>query len=405
MSADDLQDVEERRRAARALLLHPLLTAEGKHGDDFRLVRRHQSELTKMFAGDLRYRLHVAPTVARLFKPGVGRDSTRPLYRRSGATFSPRTYALLCLTIAALTRCRSQLLVDELVQQVRSAAVDAGIEVDLDAISDRRALHAALWQLIGLGVLRERDGDLEHWADQRTQSLLDVRRDLLALLVSAPMGAMRSADDVLAPSSLPSAIGGARVAIRRQLLESPSLTSADLSDEHAEWWRRNRNRERDWYDTRFGLSLELRTEGAAVIDPDGAFTDEHFPGADKTRQLALLVLERLVDTVLSAHGEPSTSADGDVRGWRPLLSTEAERAAHRVRDQWHSRLRRDQQDDPGEAISAAFDVLRRFGLIRRQGDLVLVHPAAARYSPQVAIAEASATGERSLFDITTDDED
>ena len=47
MSAVDSQDVAERQRAAKALLLHPLLTAEGTHGPDFRLVRRHQGELTK----------------------------------------------------------------------------------------------------------------------------------------------------------------------------------------------------------------------------------------------------------------------------------------------------------------------------------------------------------------------
>ncbi len=386
-------------------MLHPLLTAEGPHGSEFRLVRRHQSDLTRMFAADLGYRLHVAPTAARLFKTGLGRDSSRPLRRVSGAPFTPRHYALLCLTIAALTRCRGQLLIDELVQQVRSAAVDAGIEVDLDAVVERRALHAAIVRLIDLGVLSERDGDLDHWADQHTQSLLDVRRDLLALLVSAPLGTARTVEDVLAPAVLPSAVGGARLRTRRQLLESPLLTVDDLTDEHAEWWRRNRNRERDWYDSRFGLTLELRAEGAAVIDPRNDFTDESFPGADKTRQLALLILEGLVASARGGADEQELERSQDQqRGWRVLLDREADLIAHRVRDAWHSRLRRDQRDDPSAAVAAAYDVLVRFGLVRRDGDLVLVHPAAARYAPRVALADRGATGERSLFDTADDDE-
>ena len=68
----DPQDVAERQRAARTLMLRPLLTADGPHADDFRLVRRHQGELVKMFAEGLGYRLAVDPSSARLFKAGLG---------------------------------------------------------------------------------------------------------------------------------------------------------------------------------------------------------------------------------------------------------------------------------------------------------------------------------------------
>ncbi|AXH96042.1 TIGR02678 family protein [Ornithinimicrobium avium] len=394
-TAIDPQDLAERQRAARALMLRPLLTAHGPDADDLRLVRRHQGELTKMFAEGLGYRLQVDPTSARLYKAGLGADPTRPLRRRSGAPFTPRAYAFLCLTVAALTRARSQLLVDELVQQVRSAAVDAGMEVDLDGVADRRSLHAALLVLVGHGVLRERDGDLEHWVDQRTQSLLDVRRDLLGQLVSAPLSAARSPGEVLEQAALPSAVGGARRETRRRLLESPLLTLEELPEEHAEWWRRNRNRERDWYDSRFGLQLELRAEGAVLVDPDDGFTDESFPGADKTRQLALLVLERLADTVASGGG-------GDDRAWRAIPSTTALDQSLEVHRTWIDRLRRDQREDPDGAVRDALEVLVRFGLVRRDGAQLLVHAAATRYAPQVTLAEASTTGERSLFDDTGD---
>lgn len=401
-AAVDPQDLAERQRAARALMLRPLLTAHGPGADDLRLVRRHQGELTKMFAEGLGYRLQVDPTSARLYKAGLGADPSRPLRRRSGAPFTPRAYAFLCLTVAALTRARSQLLVDELVQQVRSAAVDAGMDVDLDGVADRRALHAALLVLVGHGVLRERDGDLEHWVDQRTQSLLDVRRDLLGQLVSAPLSAVRSPAEVLEQAALPSAVGGARRATRRRLLESPLLSLEELPAEHAEWWRRNRNRERDWYDSRFGLQLELRAEGAVLVDPEDGFTDESFPGADKTRQLALLVLERLADTAASGGGQVG---DGQGGAWRAIPSTTALDQAHQVHRTWADRLRRDQREDPDGAVRDALDVLVRFGLVRHEGAQLLIHAAATRYAPQVTLAESSSTGERSLFDDSGDSGD
>lgn len=394
----DPQDLAERQRAARAVMLHPLLTADGPGGEDLRLVRRHQGELTKMFAEGLGYRLQVDPTSARLFKTGLGPDPSRPLRKRSGAPFTPRAYALLCLTLAALTRARSQLLVDELVQQVRSAAVDAQVAVDLDGVADRRALHAALLVLVRLGVLRERDGDLEHWVEQRTQSLLDVRRDLLGLLVSAPLSAASGPDDLLHRAALPSAVGGARVATRRQLLESPIMTVADLDDQHAEWWSRNRNRERDWYDTRFGLHLELRSEGAVAVDPEDEFTDDRFPGADKTKQLALLILEELVDAASLSGVERDDGA------WRGVPGQVALARADSVHTRWVDRLRRDQREDPAGAVREAIGVLERFGLARRADDHLLIHAAAARFAPLVTLVEARATGEQSLFDAPSEED-
>ena len=402
--AQDPQETAERVRAARALLATPLITSRGSQSEELRLVRRHQGELTRMFADGLGYRLHVDPAAARLFKTGLGHDATRPLRRRSRAPFTPRAYALLCLTLAALTRSKGQLLVDELVMQVRSAAVDAGVEVDLDSTSDRRALHAALVVLVRLGVLHERDGDLEHWADQRTQSLLDVHRDVLTLIVAAPLSSARSAEDLLDQVALPSAAGGARIAIRRRLLESPVLTVADLTDDQAEWWGRNRNRERDWFRDRFGLELELRAEGAIAIDPDDELTDEPFPGNGGTRQLALLVLEALADRARAGGGD-EREGEARARVWRGIPESEALDVARRVLAQWVDGLRRDQRENPEGAVREALDLLRAMGVVRcdTATGLLLVHAAATRYAARAVLADASTSGERSLFDVSDED--
>lgn len=407
-ASDDVQDLEERRTAARALIAHPLISKGGPHDDELRLIRRHRVALTRFFAEALGYRLTVEPVGARLFKPGLGSDGTRPLLRRSKAPFTPRMYALLVLTLAALTRSRTQLLVDELVAAVRAAAVEADIAVDLDAIGDRRALHAALTVLVTLGALSERDGDLEHWAEKHTQSLLDVNRDVLGLLVSAPLGAARSRDDLLEPPPVPSAAGGARIAIRRRLLESPVLTTDELPADHAEWWRRNRNREREWFHDQFGLELELRSEGALAIDRHDELTDVDFPGRGKTSHLALLVLEALVEEVRPTGAPFDLARDSQAgeNGSGPWHALAADRVAHTaaaVVADWAAGLRKDQRENPETAAREALDLLVSVGLLRRApADAAgewLLHAAAARYRPVAEILAPSNSGEPSLFDI------
>lgn len=426
VAPEDVQDEHERRLAIRALLRRPLMPVGHGYDDDLRLIRRHRLALTRFFSEALGYRLTVDPAGARLFKAGLGRDSSRPLLRGKAAVpFTPRAYALLTLTIAALTRTKSQLLVDELVAAVRTTAVEAGIDVDLDMLGERRALHAALLALVRFGALSERDGDLEHWAEDRTQSLLDVHRDVLGLLVAAPLSTMATVDDLLAPARISSAAGGARIATRRRLVESPILTTSDLAPDHAEWWARNRNRERDWLLDQLGLSLELRSEGALALDPDEELTDVEFPGRGRTSHLALLLLEALVDELRPtasvgavARGDtlPAPGADSDGRGaWWPVPRRRIEAVARPIVAHWSSGLRRDQREDPAAAVAESLRLLASVGLVRlaphagpddrpdsqpsRDVELWEVHAAACRYRPVAQLAQASDTGEASLFDL------
>lgn len=117
-AAPDLLAEADIRSAARSLLRTPLLHSD-RHPDEFALVRRHQGELVRLFADGLGYRLVVEPGLARLFKSGLGPDSSRGLRRRNDTPFTPRRYALLALTLAALTQSRRQVMIDELVSGVR----------------------------------------------------------------------------------------------------------------------------------------------------------------------------------------------------------------------------------------------------------------------------------------------
>lgn len=393
-AAPDLLAEADVRTAARALLRQPLIHSD-RHPDELALVRRYRDELTRLFGDGLGYRLVVEPGLARLYKTGLGSDASRGLRRRNNSLFTPRRYALLALTLAALTRARRQVMVDELVAGVRSAAVDAGIDLDLDNITERRALHSALVALVDLGVITERDGDLEHWAERRTDSLLDVHRDRLAVLVSAPISSSSGPHDLLAVASVPSAAGGARVALRRALAEQPVLSTDDLTEEQRGWWRRNREREREWFRRFLGLDLELRAEGAVAVDPAGDLTDVVFPGTGSVRHFALLLLAELVETARAETGDN----DLDGHAWTRLASSTARAAADRVFVAWHRGLRKDHRADRDGAYHDAVRLLVDVSLVRLDDGAVLVHAAAARYAPRPEfVTSAGPTGERSLFE-------
>lgn len=391
--AVDLGAEAEVRTAARSLMRRPMLCPGTGVDDELRLVRRHRTELQRLFADGLGYRLVVEPGVVRLVKAGLGRDDTRPLRRRSGTSFTPRGYALLALTLAALTRLRAQLMIDELVAEVRSAAADAGLDVDLDTVPDRRALHGALLALCDLGILTERDGDLEHWAEQQTLSLLDVHRDRLALLVAAPLSGCQSPDEVIHQMAVPSAVGGARVAVRRRLAERPVMSVAELSQEQAEWWKRNRHREKEWFRTRFGLELELRREGAMAIDPEGELTDEAFPAGGSARHFALLLLEAVVNDQRAVHGRQLAGTE-----WQPVPTETVRRLGAEVFRTWSAGFKKAHRENVDLLFTEAFAVLEGSGLVRQEPGRLLVHAAAARYATRPALVESAATGERSLFD-------
>ncbi|MGV1004980.1 MAG: TIGR02678 family protein [Candidatus Nanopelagicales bacterium] len=392
-AAPDLLAEADVRTAARALLRNPLLHGD-RQPEAFGLVRRHQDELVRLFADGLGYRLVVEPGLARLFKTGLGADSSRGLRRRNEALFTPRRYAMLALALAALSQSRRQVMVDELVAGVRSAAVDAGLDIDFDSIHERRALHSALVALVDLGVLSERDGDLEHWAERRTESLLDVYRDRLAVLVVPPLGACERPEDVLEVTSVPSAAGGARVAVRRRLSEQPVLSASDLSDAQRGWWVRNREREREWFQRWLGLELEIRAEGAVAIDAGGDLTDLPFPAAGSAKHFALLLLAELVDILRAAEGRALAST-----AWGRLAASTARAAGDRVFAAWGKGLRREHQEDPDAAYEEALTILAAVGLLRTDEGGVLVHAAAARYAPRPELLRASAAGgQKSLFE-------
>lgn len=395
--ATDLREAAERRRAIRALLARPLLHGTGSQADeqiseDLRLVRRHKEAITAELAEGLRYRLIVEPAGARLVKAGLGRDGSRPLRRPtkgsgSRRAFTPRAYALLMVALAVISRSGSQLLLGELVGEIRSAAAEVNLDVDLDAIADRRLLHAVLLVLTDYGVLAERDGNLDGWAENGTaQSLLDVSAERLALLLAVPLSAGRTVSDILDAPPLSSAAGGARIAIRRRLTESPILTTSELDPGHQDWWTKSRNKQVDWFERVLGLELELRAEGALAIDPDEELTDEAFPGTGTERRSALLVAARLVEQV---RGQALGAALA-VRTWSPVEAAVLRACVEDVLGNYGATLKKQYAGEPAALEAEVTAVLARMGLLRRAGeDSWELHAAAARYAVTTTVKPAA----------------
>ncbi|MGC0379040.1 TIGR02678 family protein [Streptomyces sp. SAI-229] len=296
-SAHDVALAAERRTAARLLLAHPLVTSTGPHSDTFPLVRRHADWLAQRFQQVFGYRLLVEASYARLFKAGLGPDSGHRLERPStGTPFTPRTYAYLALALSVLVTAPEQLLLSQLVADLRAAAVDAGIEItDTGRQAERRTLAAALRQLVDWGVLVETEGQVTAVAEERDgEALLTVDRDLARAVVAGPLAQSRDGADLVRRAADPG-FGGPRTYVRRRLVETPVVHLDDLTDAEREWLRTRQRREAQAFSELLGLEAEIRAEGIALIDTDDDLTDLHLPGTGTVAQAALLLVERLVE--------------------------------------------------------------------------------------------------------------
>ncbi|MFC7533854.1 TIGR02678 family protein [Actinoplanes sp. GCM10030250] len=296
----DIALATERRRAVRTLLAAPLLLPSG---EDFALVRRHAEWLKGWFGNFLGYRLVVEAGFARLFKPGLGPGAGRPLLRATGP-FTPRMYAYLTLATAVLLTCPEQVLLSQLVADIRAAAAEAGIELDdAQRPAERRALGAALRQLVQWTALQEEQGTVSGYAeDDQAEAMLTVNRDIAAHLPATPPGRAGDPADFLRYAADPGP-GGARHAVRRRLVETPVVHVDDLTAAERAWLRREQRRDEQSYLMYAGLQAELRAEGAALLDPDDDLSDVSFPGSGTVAQAALLAVGALVERLRPDPGQ------------------------------------------------------------------------------------------------------
>jgi uncharacterized protein (TIGR02678 family) len=366
----------ERRTAIRLLLRQPLVTV-ASHPDEFPLIRRHADELARQFGQVLGYRLTVEPGFARLHKAGLGRDAGRRLERGSGASFTPRTYAYLALALAALVTAPEQLLLSEVVARTRAAAAEAGIDLgEPNRMSERRALVAALKQLMTWRVLAEDEGSVDSYAgDDEADALLTVDREIARRLMSGPVSQAMAPNDLIDKAADPGE-AGPRHRVRRLLIETPVVYTDELTEEERDWLRRSQRREQRILEEFAGLRAEIRAEGIALIDPEQELTDTQFPGTGTVAWAALLLVGKLVAELTPADGTASIMIpSGRVEEHLRILAEEH-------RGAWSREL----AESPALLTEAVLDLLHRMRLIRPASSSDSgweLTAAAARYAPEV----------------------
>ncbi len=266
----------ERRRALRALLRTPLLTAFGENSEEYVLVRRHMTWLKQWLAKFPAWTLRVEQDVARLRKtPPDTHDDTRGATDvTTGIPFSKRKYALLCLLLAALERSDRQTTLRHIMEAVNEfIAADpslqaAGLAFDAAGYDQRRDLMHAIRLLLDCGLLRE--------VDSASDVLYEIHRSMLAVVLNVSHGA-------------PAADAGTTIRARlvRALLDDPVLYFEDLSSEERKYFVTHGSYLLRQIHEATGLIPEVRGEGAAMVDDAGDLADtELFEEADVLEWLA-----------------------------------------------------------------------------------------------------------------------
>jgi uncharacterized protein (TIGR02678 family) len=284
------QAAVERQVCARHLVQRPL-TCKEHDPDVFSLIRRHEAELDRWFTQRLGYRLLVNADTARLFKDGFVAER-RPLMTVTHRAFRSLEYVLLALVLGSTVAGPNVISLRELVERVRSAAVEVDIVLE-DSPSTRRAMVCVLQWMISLGLASELHERVEAYVgDEAADAILKIRPERIALLPLPALAGAAGARDLLARSERRMAT---RQWMRSRLVEDPVLYRSDLSD--AEWseLRRRLGEEERLLDEMFGLTVEARAEGVAAIDPAGTLAATRFPSGGTVGHAALLLIAKLRD--------------------------------------------------------------------------------------------------------------
>jgi uncharacterized protein (TIGR02678 family) len=394
------QEADERRRALRALLRRPLLTAQ-TDPEAYRLVRRHQRELRSWLEREAGWRLEVGAEVARLRKePADTLDGTRPAIDvRARTPFSVRRYVLACLALATLERGEAQVTLGRLAEQVVAAATDpdlvaAGVAFSLEGREERSDLVAVVRLLLDLAVLRRVVGDEQAYVAGTGDALYDVQRPVLAGLLATRRGP--STVDASGLEQRLEAVGAAfvpdtdeartlqlRQRLTRRLLDDPVLVVEELPADERDYLSRQRKNLLDRVSDATGLVAEIRAEGLAMVDVSGRFagelTDVRMPDEGTDGHATLLLAEHLAAAARISPGQPvGVSALED-----HMRALAVEHRAH-----WRKGVA--EPDAAAVLCQAALYRLEALALIRRTADGVVARPALARYAlaePTVAVRQ------------------
>ncbi|MEU7740009.1 TIGR02678 family protein [Nonomuraea sp. NPDC049158] len=376
------EDLAQRRTALRALLAAPLL----RDPDKLVLVRRHLSELRDWLTRETGWRLVVDSESARLFKTAPDpSDATHPARGRAGEPYGRRRYVVLCLALAMLERADAQTTLGGLAEEVLNAAAEPELDFafTLDSRQERADLVAVVRTLIDWGVLRKVAGDEDAYLSATGDVLYDVRRPVLAALLTGTRG----------PSTITAESFGERIAelaaepvadtddlrnqalrrrLTRRLLEDPVVYYTDLDEAERVYLTSQRHAITRRIEEATGLVAEVRAEGIAMADPDDELTDVRMPEQRTDGHVTLLVAE-----LLAERGEQSMEE----------LRSFVRQAAREHTSFWRKGVTEPGAEDG--LLATALGKLTALRLAEVRHDTVAGLPAIARYALDAPVVKGT----------------
>ncbi|HEX7659325.1 MAG TPA: TIGR02678 family protein [Pseudonocardiaceae bacterium] len=389
-------DKEGLQRAVRILLAKPLLTTSGGDGAAISLIQANRDAVCRWFDRNLNWQLVVDREVVRLFKIG----ERWPSFAREAP--SQRRAVLYCLVLAALEDCGEQTVISELAEKVSvlTATHDDLVNYDPDEYRERQDFVAVLRLLVAHGVLTP-TREMATTKDDETgyvradgNALYDVNHRAAGLILSSPVAPSRAGHpDQLTKEAFPDTpeaqIRRRRIELTRRLVDTPVLYFDEVPEDQVSYFHSQRYLICREIDTGLGSQIEVRAEGAALIDDE--LTDIPFPKEQIVQFAALAYAEALAKEVDASTGRVVPEARlADITN---QVTTRVERLAKTIASE---------PVTESSVRSNALEMLAMLRLVERANDGLRVLPALGRYR-NPTLLETEKTGKSSHSDVTEDD--
>jgi uncharacterized protein (TIGR02678 family) len=391
------EGMAQRRRALRALLAKPLLTADADD-ETLRLVRRHATDLREWLAAETGWRLVVDAESARLFKTVANSDDgTHPAREGKGRpAFGRRRYVLTCLALAVLERADAQITLGRLAEGVLVAAsepelADAGVVFTLSRRDERSDLVAVVRLLLNLGVLERVAGDEDAYLTATGDVLYDVRRRVLAALltgargpstveVSGHVNRLAELTSEPVPDTDDLRNRALRHRVTRRLLDDPVVYYDELAEDECGYLVSQRHAITRRIEQATGLVAEMRAEGVAMVDPDDELTDVRMPEQRTDGHVTLLIAE-----YLARHRGGPVTLD--------RLRAHVRAMAREHENYWRRGVTERGADAELLAIALAkLQALRLVADVPGESPAVIARPAIARYAVEAPTIRTGPAG-------------
>jgi uncharacterized protein (TIGR02678 family) len=373
----------------RLLMVRPWLYA-WRDDDDIAKIRRNRDAIVDVFSR-LGWVLIVDRDFVRLQKTAPARSAILAQGPDAPSALSCQWFFLLAAAAESMGRW---VPLGTLVAAARSAAAEAEIATT-DDIAERRAIVRALRMLGERGVIEDLDNNLETYVNDESAPIgLAIHHTRLVHLIA---NFDTQHDPVSFPSEWIDALHDEETreearSVSRRLLDDAVVHVADLTETEVDWLSR---RLRDFVGPLaevFGLHIERRAEGAAVVVPESAFRAPKelgpvaFPGRGTAAHAALLICAWARDA-----SQADEASDGH---WRAVyahqVAEELERLAE-AQSAGRGGWRRDLAEDPsGALLYAVHEILCGLDFVRIEGDQWIFSPAIDRWETPVIVSRGPA---------------